>query len=181
VKNENSETDLPAEENGEESGRLIILVRHGAAEEAGEQGSDADRELTDEGHARMKLAARGIAAMVSRPSAIITSPLVRCQQTARWVSRAWRGRPEPDTADLLAPDGDPGQLETFVRGLPGKRTILIGHEPNLSILAERLIGIRERGAVRLGKGGACAILLQGGSAKLEWLMTPRALRSLGSR
>ena len=180
MKNEKSETDLPEEEN-EEPGRLIILVRHGAAEDAGEQGSDADRELTDEGHARMKLAARGIAAMVSRPTAIITSPLVRSQQTARWVSRAWRGRPEPDTADLLAPDGDPGQLESFVRGLPGKRAVLVGHEPGLSILAERLIGIRERGAIRLGKGGTCAILLQGGSAKLEWLITPRALRTLGSR
>lgn len=170
-----------SDESGEENGRVIIFVRHGAAEDVGEQGSDADRELTDEGHARMKLAARGIAAMVSRPSAIITSPLVRCQQTARWVSRAWRGRPEPDTADILAPDGDPGQLESFVRGLPGKRTVLIGHEPSLSILAERLLGIQERGAIRLGKGGACAIILQPGTAKLEWLITPRALRTLGSR
>ena len=160
---------------------MIVLLRHGAAEDAGEQGSDADRELTDEGHARMKFAARGIAAMLSRPSAIITSPLVRSQQTARWVSRAWRGRPELDTADILAPDGDPGQLESFVRSLPGKRTVLVGHEPNLSILAERLLGIQERGAMHLGKGGACAILLEGGTAKLEWLMTPRALRTLGSR
>jgi phosphohistidine phosphatase SixA len=119
--------------------------------------------------------------MVSRPSAIITSPLVRSQQTARWVSRAWRGRPEPDTADILAPEAAPAQLESFVRSLPGKRTVLIGHEPNLSILAERLIGIHERGAIRLGKGGACAIILEAGTAKLEWLMTPRGLRTLGSR
>lgn len=176
-----TEKNESSDELGEDFGRVIVLVRHGAAEDAGEQGSDADRELTDEGHARMKLAARGIAAMISRPSAIITSPLVRSQQTARWVSRAWRGRPELDTADILAPDGDPAQLESFVRSLPGKRTVLIGHEPNLSMLAERLIGIRKRGVIRLGKGGACAIRLEEGKAKLEWLLTPRGLRTLGSR
>jgi phosphohistidine phosphatase len=181
VKTEKNEADKSADDSGEEYGRVIVLVRHGAAEDARDQGSDAERELTDEGHARMKLTARGIAAMISRPSAIVTSPLVRSQQTARWVSRAWRGRPEPDTADILAPGADPVQLESFVRSLPGKRTVLIGHEPDLSILAERLIGIREHGAMRLGKGGACAIVLEGGTAKLEWLMTPRALRTLGSR
>jgi phosphohistidine phosphatase len=175
------EPDASLDEIEADSGHLIVLLRHGAAEEASEGGSDAERALTDEGHARMKFAARGIAAMVSRPSAIITSPLTRCQQTARWVSRAWRGRPEPDTADILAPDGDSGQLEFFVRGLPGKRTVLVGHEPSLSILAERLLGISGRGTIRLGKGGACAIRLHGDAAKLEWLITPRALRTLGSR
>jgi phosphohistidine phosphatase len=163
------------------SGRVIVLMRHGPAEDASEERPDEERALTDEGHARMKLVARGLAVALGRPAAIITSPLVRCTQTARWVSRAYRGKPEPDTADILAPATDLDALESFVRGLPEKRTVLIGHEPTLSLLAERLLGIRESGTIHFGKGGACAIRVEEDGAKLEWLMTPKALRSLGSR
>lgn len=178
---EQDESSVTAEGSRRVSGRVIVLMRHGAAEDASEERPDEERALTDEGHARMKLVARGLAVALARPAAIITSPLVRCIQTARWVSRAYRGKPEPDTADILAPATDLDALESFVRSLPEKRTVLIGHEPTLSLLAERLLGIREPGAIHFGKGGACAIRVEEDDAKLEWLMTPKVLRSLGSR
>jgi len=66
---------------------------------------------------------------------------------------------------------------------PGRTVIAVGHEPDLSCLATRLVGHRSDPILSLGKGGACLLEIpegvQSGGATLIWLLTPRQLRRLG--
>jgi phosphohistidine phosphatase SixA len=56
---------------------------------------------------------------------------------------------------------------------------VVGHEPDLSRLAEHILGARKPFVV-LKKGGACLLDLDGaGEARLQWLAAPRMLREIG--
>ena len=64
------------------------FLRHGLAVEADDwSGSDFDRPLTGEGRARMRRAAKAIAALRLEIDVIVTSPLLRAKQTAAIVAK----------------------------------------------------------------------------------------------
>ena len=77
----------------------LLLLRHGIAEDAGPDTGwhDELRRLTAEGVARMEGEGRGMAALAIRADAILTSPLIRCVQTAALVAAAIGGAPREDT------------------------------------------------------------------------------------
>jgi len=152
---------------------FIVLLRHGIAEERDGSKPDEDRELTEDGHERMKQIARGLKQLFPKAEAIITSPLVRARQTAEWVSKAY------DigftTSDALKPDSDAARFRELVGGLSVKRAILVGHEPTLSAFMLALTGMS--GDIELKKGGCYGIRTDAeGAAQLEWMLPPRAMR-----
>ena len=160
--------------------RFIVLLRHGIAEEATPEKKDEDRSLTAEGHARMKLIARGLERTLPRVEAIYSSPLLRAVQTSLWVSKAYRSRVNINTVDALVPDASAKQFRALVDGIQERRAIIVGHEPNLTDNLRALTGIKESDAIELKKGGCYGIRLNpDGTAVLEWLLPPRILRKLG--
>src|SRR5687768_13625549 len=74
--------------------RFVILLRHGIAEEAEAAKKDADRSLTERGHARMRSIARGLERLAPDMQAIYCSPYLRAVQTALWVAKAYRSEIE---------------------------------------------------------------------------------------
>lgn len=158
--------------------RLIVLLRHGIAEDASEEMKDEDRGLTAEGHAQMKRIARGLESALPKAQTIFASPLLRAVQTGLWVSKAYRSRVTVTTADVFAPGVKPKAVAAFLRGVEMKRIVVIGHEPSLTETMRALTGIRG-GDLSLKKGGCYGIRLTGDSAVLEWILTPRLLRKLG--
>jgi phosphohistidine phosphatase SixA len=71
----------------------------------------------------------------------------------------------------------------FLRTLKAKAVVLVGHEPNLSILVAAAVGgKRARLKIKFRKGGAACLEFPGsvrpGQATLKWLVPPRALRRL---
>jgi len=172
-------TDAPDEEPVDEKDILIVLLRHGIAEEKTEGKADEDRSLTAEGHARMKQIARGLATAFPRAQAIYSSPLLRAVQTALWVSKGYRSRIKVNTTDAIVPGAGSDEFIAFVKTLTARRVIIVGHEPNLTENAMELIGVTG-GEVELKKGGCyCIRFHTDGSCELEWLLTPRLLRKLG--
>ncbi len=81
----------------------IYLVRHGRA--AAGWDVDPDPDLDDLGRAQAAAAAEQLAALGPLP--IVTSPLLRCRQTAAPLASKWNTevRIEPLVAEIPSPDG----------------------------------------------------------------------------
>src|SRR5262245_40574255 len=115
----------------------LYLLRHGIAAErgTGQHASDADRPLTAKGRRKLRRAAAAIRAMELSFDAILSSPLVRARQTAELVAKALHCRHRLELTDLLAPGADAAGLVRRLKQLKPQSVLLVGHEPDLSLLA----------------------------------------------
>ena len=157
-----------------------MLLRHGIAEDRTPEKNDADRALTAEGHARMKQIARGLEAAFPRAQAIYSSPLLRAMQTALWVSKGYRSRVNINSVDALTPDATTDDFIKLIASIKESRSIIVGHEPNLTDNLRALLALGDSQSIELKKGGCYGVLLHNdGSAALEWLLPPRILRKMG--
>jgi phosphohistidine phosphatase len=157
----------------EKGERFIVLLRHGIAEDRDGSKPDEQRELTEDGHRRMKEIARGLAELFPKAETIVSSSLRRAAQTAEWVSRAYDLPVE--TSDALAPDSDETQFRKLLESVTARRAIFVGHEPTLSAFMLALTGMQ--GAIELKKGSCYGIRIDAaGAGHLEWMLPPRAMR-----
>src|SRR5436309_15955866 len=84
----------------------LYLIRHAIAEARGEAWpDDTKRPLSEDGTARMRKAARGLARLGVTFDVVLTSPLVRTRQTAEVVAGAFDARPPIVAIESLAPGG----------------------------------------------------------------------------
>ena len=155
----------------------LYVMRHGPAEERSDSGLDGDRALTPSGRERVRSVAKALAEGGEEPLDIVTSPLVRAVQTAEIVAITTkltdRGG-NVETRRELAPGSD---AATFVTGLtmhPKRRVMIVGHEPDLSELASRLLG--RPLPVAMGKAMVVGLSLQErGGARLRFVLEPKTL------
>ena len=163
----------------------LIIIRHGRAgtpAQFAQSGMGDDlRPLTVEGRKRMRHNAQGLAGMISHIDALGASPLVRAVETAQIIAKSY-GKLTPVEVPDLAPGGDRAQVVAWIGQHPMTATLaVVGHEPSLSELAAFLVSGDSKPFFELKKGGACCVLMPqrvaGGSGTLDWLMTPRQLRS----
>jgi phosphohistidine phosphatase len=160
----------------------LYLIRHGVAEDRGDAWPDDNkRPLTENGIARMRKSARGLADLGVEIDIVLSSPLVRARQTAEIVVAALNPKPALLNVDSLAPDGSFAAIVADLEKHGRKpRLALVGHEPSIGELAARLIGSRH--ALEFKKGGICRIDLDelppAGPGDLRWMMTPKILRAL---
>lgn len=159
---------------------LLALLRHGVAEDPGPATGyrDEPRRLTPQGVERMQRAADGIARIGLRPDAVLSSPLVRCRETAAIV--AARLGAEVRTTDALRPGARAERVLDVLAEYPGARCVLAcGHQPDMSLLVADLVG---GGIVEFRKGTLALIDLphpRPGGGTLVGLHPPRVLRRLG--
>lgn len=128
-------------------------MRHGPAEDSSPTGRDGDRALTPDGRNRTRAVAKALKDEGEVPLSILSSPLVRALQTAEIVAAetdlAQRVRDAKGTGGStgaveirreLAGGGDAlGLVRELVRA-GRKRVMVVGHEPDLSMLVSQLIG-----------------------------------------
>ncbi len=164
----------------------LFFLRHAkAAPKTGRSPQrDAERPLTPDGVAKMRLVAKGIQRLGLQFDRILSSPYVRARQTAEIAAEVLRLASELTFTPHLAPDGDARALvaELNQQRRTLGRVVLVGHEPYLSSLMSVLIGGRARVRMNLRKAGlalvSSAALRYGQCATLEWLMSPRQLALL---
>jgi phosphohistidine phosphatase len=159
----------------------LLIIRHAIAVPRGTPGiPDEDRPLTPEGEQKFREAARGLARLVDRPDALLTSPWLRAKQTARIAAAAW-GRLEPKETAALASGSFEEQAAVLDR-CPGDATVaVVGHEPWVSELLARLLGTRHDARLEFKKGGAALVEVPGRLADgghLAWYLPPKVLRKL---
>lgn len=128
----------------------LYVMRHGPAEDVAPTGRDADRALTPSGRERVRDVAKLLSAEKEEPLVVLSSPLVRALQTAEIVANVTKldERAKEDAAlsgtvevrGEMAPGKDAGALvqELVLRGK--KRVMIVGHEPDLSMLVANLVG-----------------------------------------
>ena len=167
----------------------ILLLRHAIAapRDPAHDTDDRSRPLTREGERRMRRAARGMRRLGVTFDLILTSPLVRTAETARIVAAVCRPRAEMRLLKPLAPGGGVGGVLGALAGLPPQSEILlVGHEPDLSLLAAALIlERRSELPIEFKKGALARIDTDGaprpGNGRLVYLLPPRVLRRIAAR
>ena len=89
----------------------LYLIRHGVAEERGEEyPDDSKRPLTAQGISRLRKEAQALDELGVTIDQIITSPLLRTRQTADVIAESLKGKPAVVTSDALSPAGTPGAV-----------------------------------------------------------------------
>lgn len=150
-------------------------MRHGEAVGEAPGLGDAGRFLTDKGRKVTRRVARWLAKKPKRcPVAVWTSPLVRAVQTAEILAEVAGVRGGVMTCAELSPGRDPGDLLALLRDKqPAGPLALVGHEPNLSLLAASLLG--ESGLPPFRKSGVLAVTWSGtGPAELQFAYDPKS-------
>jgi len=128
----------------------------------------------------MRKAARGLAKLADGLQLILTSPLIRAQQTAEILQAAF---PEARLrrSALLAPGSDPAALLKSLAKLP-EPLALVGHEPDLSQWVGYVTTGASRSLVHMKKGSVCRLDMPqpaaAGEAAIAWLMTQKQLSRL---
>jgi phosphohistidine phosphatase len=162
----------------------LYLLRHGIAVELGEQGytKDSARPLTAEGIDKLKKIAKAMSAMELEFDLILSSPYLRARQTAEIVAERFKN--EIDYTDLLVPHASPlDTLEELRKKYAKKKSILlVGHNPNLSVLISYLTCPDDNLVVLLKKGGLCKLEFEGkperDGALLAYLLTPKQMTKI---
>jgi phosphohistidine phosphatase len=167
----------------------LLLLRHAIAAERDPERypDDGTRPLTREGERRMRRAALGMRRLGVKLDLILASPLVRTVATARIVAAVCRPRATMRLLKPLAPGGGVGGILGALGGLPPQSEILlVGHEPDLSLLTAALVlERRSEMPIEFKKGALARIDTEGaprpGNGRLVYLLPPRVLRRIAAR
>jgi len=131
---------------------IIHIVRHAEAIERTPAVPEEHRFLTRRGRKRFRKVAKSLAKLGVKPDIILTSPLVRAVQTADILAETLRHKRDLAVEALLGPGFRPEALDELLSRYPQAGEVaIVGHEPDLGILAQALFAARE--ACALPKGG----------------------------
>jgi phosphohistidine phosphatase len=159
-------------------------VRHAIAEQrdSAQWPDDAKRPLSEDGIRRFRRAAGGLRRLVPDVDAVLSSGYVRAWKTAELLHEV-AGWPAPEELATLEAPRPPAEAATALRARTETSIALVGHEPQLSLLASLLLtGSQDELHIELKKGGVIAIAfgerIETGAASLLWSVTPKTLRAL---
>ncbi len=104
----------------------LILWRHAEAFEQAPDGDDLARTLTPKGEKQAQRMAAWLDRQLPEGARIVSSPAVRCEQTARALGRKFT------RSDDLGPEATPQALLSLARWPKYKGSVLlVGHQPVL--------------------------------------------------
>ncbi|MFO0678953.1 MAG: phosphohistidine phosphatase SixA [Polyangiaceae bacterium] len=159
----------------------LYVMRHGPAEDVASSGRDSDRALTPSGRERVRVVAKALLDGDEAPMSIVSSPYVRALQTAEIVAGVTNLAERGGTVVTRRELESGRSVETqnaFVTELllaKKKRVMVVGHEPDLSLLVAQLVGH----APALGMQKAMVVGLQlrdGVPTKLRFVLHPTSLQ-----
>ena len=154
---------------------IVYFVRHGRAENR-ETWFEPDhlRPLTKDGIKRMRDSANTMRKLGIRPSVILTSPLVRAQQTAEILGEVLDSTVAETEA--LKPGFGVSLLTEMIATHPEADSLMVvGHEPDFSSTVEGLIS---GGRVVVKKGSLIRVdlfSLTPPRGELIWMIPPKLL------
>jgi phosphohistidine phosphatase SixA len=113
---------------------LVFLVRHAHADPGD---PDELRDLSVRGEQEADALAQRLAAHVTPPTLVLTSPLLRARQTAERIAAAARAEVRAD--ERLAPGATAGDVRAALAEEHGPVAV-VGHQPDCSEIAAELTG-----------------------------------------
>ncbi len=163
----------------------IYLLRHGDATDRQDGGytRDEERPLTEAGREEARVAAEALRGLGGAIDLVLTSPLLRAEQTATIAADLLRPAQGLARCAPLAPGGDPEAVVAALVAAAPASALLVGHMPDLGELAGWLVWGLPDAALALRTGGLCRITARpgpgAGNGDLRWLLPPRLLQRLG--
>ena len=151
----------------------LIILRHGKAEDSHPEGDHA-RALTKKGHAQSRRQALRLAGLGLLPGLILSSPLVRCRETAETFAQA-ANIAGPMIQNWLACGMRPGTAMAELKAYAEFGCVcIVGHEPDLSSLVAWLTGSTSS-SIQMKKGSIAVLSVDPPSqhAMLEMLLPAR--------
>ncbi|MCA9229097.1 MAG: histidine phosphatase family protein [Planctomycetales bacterium] len=159
---------------------FIYIARHAWAYEFGDPRwpDDSQRELEPDGAERYMQVVQALAKRGFAPQAVLTSPYVRCRQTAEIISLHTKHEPDIVSAAALAPGSDFDALCQWSRQSGCSQICWVGHAPDVGDLTATLVG-DQRANIRFAKGAVAAVRLDAeighAAGELYWLATAKLL------
>lgn len=161
----------------------LYLIRHGIAEEHKPGIKDEERSLTKEGRQKTEKIAQRLAKLDLHFDLILTSPLIRAQQTAEILIAAGLSSQSETTAHLSFEGNIHNWLTDWFqpRNLPENTHLaLVGHQPCLTNWTEILLWGETKERLLLKKAGMIGIKLPEsgspvGRSQMFWLTPPKYL------
>jgi phosphohistidine phosphatase len=140
----------------------VFLIRHADAVSTSFELRDRDRHLTMTGRRQARALGDRLRWHDCVPTHVWSSPLVRAVQTAELVASGLQCELAIEAVPALTPDASPREaitaLSALAAGTADASVVVIGHEPNLSLVAGLLIGrptlagLAKAEAVRIDNG-----------------------------
>ena len=160
----------------------LYIVRHGIAidREDPKAPAEAERFLTEEGIAKTKQVAKGIAALGVHADLMVSSPYLRAMQTAAIFASAL-DYPEHKIrqSESLLPGAEPvAFLRELAREKNASSVFCFGHAPHVDGLLAATVGA-PRHITSMKKAGVAFVELKRVSppnGQLVWLVTPKVFR-----
>jgi phosphohistidine phosphatase SixA len=160
---------------GKKSVRIHLLRHADAGDPEAWKGPDAERPLTAKGRSQADRLGTFLASVSFKPDMIVSSPRVRAAQTAEGVAGHLGLKVRVD--DRLGEQLGIGELEALIADLGAARPLLVGHDPDLTMLIESLC---DASGVEMKKGALARIdaprPLAAGAGLLRWLVPPDLLK-----
>lgn len=154
----------------------LYFLRHGKAEEHRAERADPDRQLVERGSADVKKVAELLRTMGVAFDAIYSSPYLRTTQTAHIIAdQLIPSQTVQESPEIQSGHFGMGSLQKLASHHdPDACLLFVGHEPDLSLLIERLCG-----AVCDMKPGSLACITatrpEPHQGVLRWLLSPKIL------
>lgn len=157
---------------------IIYIIRHAWAGHADASlwPDDSARPLTRDGRKRFRRVVELVASRGFNPQLVITSPLVRCRQTANLVAEGVARRPEVVEREELLPGSDLDLLLAWTEREASQHNQVawVGHSPDVGRIAGELIS-NHHPHIHFAKGSIAAVrfevLPEPGHGELRWLVT----------
>ena len=139
----------------------LIFIRHGIAEDSvwmrAHSKEDHERPLTEDGRKEVQKVAQGIVKKVGKIDMILSSPLVRAQQTAaEFAVAAGIDSESIVTVNELSPDEFASETLNALAEYSGV-VACVGHQPNISSTATLALSGSTHAIIDMGRASVAGI------------------------
>lgn len=154
----------------------LLLMRHADAVDG--PGNDFARDLSETGVRQAEKMGVWLKRLDAKPDRIVSSPYPRAHQTAAMMAELLEVAAfQPD--ERLAPgmNAETGSALVHEFGARDGRLLLVGHAPDLALLASYLIGA-DNEAVAMRKGAVACLDTERtgfGGSTIKWLIHPKLM------
>jgi phosphohistidine phosphatase len=160
----------------------LYIIRHAWAGQYGDPQwpDDTIRPLTKKGRKRFTAMVNILSERGMEPSLIVTSPMLRCRETAQILAENLIAQPEVIDREELLPHGNLDSLLEWTarEAEQHPQSAWVGHAPDVSLITAALIG-QPNASIRFSKGAVAEVRINDpieiGKGELRWLVTARLL------
>ena len=162
---------------------IVYFLRHASAgQKRANKQHDDKRPLDKEGIEQCRYVGRVLYALDTHVDLILSSPLKRATQTAALVGNEIAYDQKIELAPALKPGANFQEFRDLLRSLKKLEAVMVvGHNPNFDQFVSLLVtNGADDAAVDMKKGSVARVEIGPKRSVLQWMITPRVVKSVYS-